>query len=135
MVDPPVTQTSERELRTFGLLLGALLVVIFGLLPFFREQRLRLWPFILAAGLWIVALIAPRALAWPHRFWSLLGEGLGWLNTRVILGTFFFLILVPAGLLMRLLGHDPLSRSFDSSLKTYAVPCERRSRESMGNPY
>jgi Saxitoxin biosynthesis operon protein SxtJ len=135
MADPVGTQSSAVELRNFGLVLGALLVVFVGLLPLLHDHRLRLWPVILSAGLWAAALVAPRMLAWPHRLWSLLGEGLGWVNTRVILGAFYFLMVTPFGLLMRLVGRDPLTRKFDPSCESYAVPSEPRSRESMGKPY
>ena len=44
---------------------------------------------------------------------------LGWINTRLILGIFFYLILTPVGLIMRLFGRDPLHRKLDRKATTY----------------
>jgi hypothetical protein len=39
-------------------------------------------------------------------------EILGYINTRVLLGLFFMVGITPTGLLMRLSGKDPMSRTF-----------------------
>jgi hypothetical protein len=44
---------------------------------------------------------------------------LGWLNTRLLLGVFFYLILTPIGLLLRLTGRDLLDRKIDPAARTY----------------
>ena len=37
-----------------------------------------------------------------------LGLALGWINSRLILGVVFLLILQPIAIIMRFLGYDPL---------------------------
>ena len=37
-----------------------------------------------------------------------LGHILGWVNSRIILGLVFLIVLQPIALIMRILGHDPL---------------------------
>lgn len=44
---------------------------------------------------------------------------LGWITTRLILGLFFFLVLTPVGLLMRLLGKDVLGEKLDPTTDSY----------------
>ena len=44
---------------------------------------------------------------------------LGWFMTRVILGLVFLLVFSPAGLIMRLLGRDPLKLRFDRRAASY----------------
>jgi hypothetical protein len=44
---------------------------------------------------------------------------LGWVNTRLLLGLFFFLLVTPVGLVLRLVRRDPLDRKFDASAATY----------------
>ena len=135
LVSAKVKPSTNRELRGFGLVLGALFVAFFGAVPFLRHREVFLWPWIAASLLWSGALIAPRALAWPHWLWSRLGEGLGWVNTRIILGAIFFLMITPFSLITRVWRRDPLRRRFESSLETYAVASSRRTRESMEKPY
>ena len=37
-----------------------------------------------------------------------IGHILGWLNSRIILGLVFLIVLQPIALIMRFFGHDPL---------------------------
>ena len=37
-----------------------------------------------------------------------LGHILGWVNSRLILGLIFLIVVQPIALIMRLFGHDPL---------------------------
>jgi hypothetical protein len=54
------------------------------------------------------ALVAPAMLRLPNRIWWRFARVLGWINARIILSAFFFLVLTPAGVLMRTFGRNPL---------------------------
>jgi len=116
-------QTDIRELRSFALLVGSVLAGIFGLvLPLLLHRSVNAWLWG-AGGLLIVAGIASPAMLRPvHAAWMRLGHVLGWVNTRIILGVFFFCILMPSGIIMRLAGRDPMNRKFDPDAETYRVP-------------
>ncbi len=98
---------AQRHERQFGFLFAA----VFTLVAFWP-----LWPprtpdlyWLLGAGAWLtVALVYPKGLAPLYRAWMAFGHVLGWINTRVILGLVFFVVVTPIGLIMRLLGKDPL---------------------------
>jgi hypothetical protein len=110
-------------LRQFGPLTGAIVAVLFGLLlPWLFDRGLPWWPWVIAAPLVLLALVAPRGLAPVYRGWMAFGAVLGWINTRLILGLVFYLLLLPIGLVMRLLGHDPLRRRREDRVTTYRVP-------------
>ena len=47
-----------------------------------------------------------------------LGIALGWVNSRIILGLVFIIVLLPISFVMRLIGHDPL-RTKQKGEKTY----------------
>ena len=51
------------------------------------------------------------------RFASLLA----WINTRVLLSVFFYLVLTPVGVLMRLAGKNLLDQRMDRTAGTYWV--------------
>ena len=53
----------------------------------------------------------------------LLGHGLGWLDSHLILGLIYLVVLQPIAITMRLLGHDPLRRSFKPELDSYRESC------------
>jgi hypothetical protein len=129
------TRAGAKELRTFGLVLGALFVAFFGVIPLLRHRAIHLWPWILAAILWLMALIWPASLSYLHRVWTRLGLALGWVNTRVILTLLFTLTIVPVGLVMRLFGRDRMARKLDPEGTTYRVPSRRRPNKDMERPF
>ena len=115
-------RATRTELRNFGLIVGG----IFGALAIWpaiiRGGSVRLWMVALAAVLILPALVAPRVLAPAHRAWMALGNILGWVNTRLVLGLIFFGLITPMGLVLRLTGRDPMRRAFDPNATTYRVP-------------
>ncbi|HEY1850792.1 MAG TPA: SxtJ family membrane protein [Candidatus Binataceae bacterium] len=129
---PPV---SAKDLRIFGLVLGAMFAVFFGLIPLLRHHATPRWPWILAGVLWLTALIWPAALSYLHRVWTRLGLALGWVNTRVILTLLFAIAIVPVGLVMRLMGRDRMARKLDPARPSYRVPSRRRPDQDMERPF
>jgi hypothetical protein len=128
-------KTDAQELRHFGLLLGLLVVIIFAGIPFLRRHMLVGWPWAIAAILWVAALIIPRVLTYPHRGWTRLGEVLAWINTRVILSVLYFVVLMPIGAIMRLVGHDPMQQKFDSARGSYRVASRQRRSSHLEQPF
>ncbi len=130
-------RTPDRKtLVSFGLLTGGLIAVLFGLLlPWLRGVRFPAWPWGLAAVLAASALGAPTLLAPVYRAWMAVGSALGWVNTRILLGAVFFLVVTPLGAVMRMTGRDPLSREFEPRGATYRVPSVRTPRERMEAPF
>jgi len=110
-----------RQLRHFGFLVGGIFGVI-GLWPLlWRQQSPRAWALALTVLLVLPALVAPRTLGPVYRLWMALGEVLAWINTRIILGVVFYGVVTPIGLVMRLMGHDPMRRRFERVGESYRV--------------
>ena len=124
-----------RELRDFGLLLGALFAAVFGVIPILRHRPTHPWPWALAAALWIVALAWPRGLTFIYRGWTRLGQLLGWFNKRVILTVLYALIIVPTGVAMRLFRRDRMGRRFEPARKSYRVAARNRAEKDMEKPF
>ncbi|MEI8251800.1 MAG: SxtJ family membrane protein [Synechococcus sp. ELA057] len=102
---------SRRTLRDFGLLIGIVFPVLLGwLLPSLHGAPFRIWTLWIGLPALVFGLLLPQALLWPYQGWMALGHGLGWINSHVILGIVYVVVLQPLALLMRLLGHDPLRR-------------------------
>jgi hypothetical protein len=130
-----VASASAKELRNFGLVLGVLFAVFFGLWPLLHHRASPLWPWIVAAALWLFASIWPAALSYLHHGWTRLGFALGWVNTRVILTFLFAVSVVPIGLLMRVFGRDRMARKLDRRAASYRVPSRQRADKDMEHPY
>ena len=97
-----------------------------------RGMGPRWWAVALGVGLVGPALAMPRVLAPAHHLWMGLAEVLAWINTRLLLGVVFFGIVTPMGVVMRLLGKDPMRRKSDPSAVTYRVGrCPRPATHMM----
>ena len=124
-------QTPTKQLRHFGLLVGGIFGVI-GLWPMvWRHQPMRSWALVLAVALIVPGLVAPRILSPVHRAWMKLGEGLAWVNTRIILGVVFYVVVTPLGILMRLVSHDPMRRKLERTEESYRLRCKPRPATHM----
>ena len=125
----------RRQLRSFGLLVGGL----FGVLGFWpvvlRGEGARLWALILAALLVIPAVLFPASLRPAHRVWMAIGEALGWINTRIILGLVFYGVMTPMGLVMRLLGRDRMHRRLEPTADSYRVARPTRPSDHMARQF
>jgi uncharacterized membrane protein HdeD (DUF308 family) len=128
---PPTT----KDLRQFGLLVGGVFAVI-GLWPVvFRSESPRLWAMIIGSLLIVLGAIAPQSLKQVHRGWMKIGHVLGSINTKIILGIIYYLLITPMGLIMRLMGKDPMHRALAQGTDTYRVVRAPRPRTHMRNQF
>ncbi|MCS6304135.1 MAG: hypothetical protein H8K07_10765 [Nitrospira sp.] len=128
-------QPTMRDLRQFGLLVGGVFAVI-GLWPVvFRSESPRLWATILGSLLIVLGAIAPQSLKQAHKGWMKVGHVLGSINTKIILGIIYYLLITPMGLVMRLMGRDPMHRALTPDMDTYRIVRSPRSRHHMRNQF
>ena len=112
---------TRKELRQFGLLVGAIFTVI-GLWPLvFRGEPLRLWALGLGGLLIACGGMLPHVLRPIHTGWMWVGHILGWINTRILLGIVFYVLVTPIGLVFRLMGKDTMRQGFAESSTTYRM--------------
>jgi len=126
---------TTQQLRSFGLIVGGIFAVI-GVWPVvWRDQPPRLWGLVLGGGLIVLALVLPRSLAQVYRLWMKVGEVLGWVNTRILLGMLFYGLFTPLGLLMRFRGKDPMHRTLAPEAATYRVVRQPRPTSHMRHQF
>ncbi len=132
-----IPQLDAKGLREFGLTTGAIVAGLFGLvLPLlFRHWPPPTWPWIVGTILIVWALIIPKTLDPVYKIWMKFGLFMGAINSKIILGAVFYVMMAPMGLIKRWLGSDPMQRQFDPSLSTYRVASKQRPRESMERPF
>jgi hypothetical protein len=132
----PIPELDRKGLREFGLTTGGIVAGLFGLLlPWLLARPWPLWPWMVASVLVVWALLAPDSLRRVYRGWMRLGLLLGAVTTPIILGLVYFLAIVPAGLLMRWLGNDPMARRRDPAAPSYRVESEAIPRDRMERPF
>src|SRR4051812_39033054 len=104
--------------RTFGLVFAGFFAVLAGLSWWEDGHR---WPWYLGIGFVFaaVAVLAPAILAPLNRVWTAFGLLLHKIVNPLIMTIIFFGVVMPIGLLMRLLSKNPLDLEFDSAAPTY----------------
>ena len=128
---------SDPELRQFGLLFGAILVLLFGLLlPFLIGYSFPLWPWVVALLFALLALLAPTALTPFYRAWMRFGLIAAFINTRIIMFVLYYALFVPTGLVMKLFGRDALARTTGGkTTDSYRVTSVVRPNDHFERPY
>ena len=102
---------SKKQLRDFGFLIGFGFPIIIGwIIPAIGGHIFRFWSLWIGFPVLILGIIKPSLLFYPYKAWMKLGNALGWINSRLILGLVFILVLQPIALIMKIFGYDPLRR-------------------------
>lgn len=127
--------SSKKSLRSFGLVLGGVVTLVAGWL-IWRSGSLewsmdgRLRPSVLLGivgiGVLAISVVLPQSLRPLYYVWMAIAFILGAVMTRVILTIVFVLLIIPTGLIMKILGRDALNRRIDASKSSYWI-----SREDM----
>jgi hypothetical protein len=110
--------TAAPSERKFGLTLGG----VFALIAIVKAVGRSEWSFVWGALAIVLiggALLRPQLLAVPNRLWLKLGLLLHRIVNPVIMAILFYGTILPIGLLMRLVGKDPLRRKLDGSAASY----------------
>ena len=100
----------KKQLCEFGLLIGFGFPFLIGwLLPSILGHGFRTWTLWVGVPSLILTMLKPRLLLYPYKGWMTIGLALGWINSRIILGLVYFLVLQPIAIIMKIVGYDPLN--------------------------
>ncbi|MCE4558052.1 SxtJ family membrane protein [Roseateles cellulosilyticus] len=104
--------------RVFGIV-WSLILVVFSLAPRLQGKSIHLPLIGGAALLLMIALVAPKLLAWPNRGWGRFSKFMHSLVSNIALLLIYFSFFTPAALMLRIVGRNELKLKFDPTLKTY----------------
>ena len=79
-----------------------------------------------AACFFFIALIKPGVLLPLNRIWQWFGLTIAPVVNTAILGLFYFLVVFPIGILMKLVGSDPMHRKNKIDGASYWTPVDRK---------
>ena len=132
-------EVTKSDLRKFGFIMGGMFTLIFGLIfPWIGDKTSDtwpIWPLIVMAIFWGIALIAPQILRPVNNIWIKIGNVLGFINSRIILGLMFFVMIFPIGMLLKVFGKDSMDRKLDKNVDTYRKITKQRNKEHLEKPF
>jgi hypothetical protein len=115
----------RKELRQFA---GLWLLFFGGIAAWlYTRHGAGSWP----TGLAALSLVGIPGLAFPAMMkpiyvaWMTAAFPIGWTISHVLLGIIFYGLVTPLGVLMRLLGRDPMNRRFEPETESYWSDHER----------
>jgi Saxitoxin biosynthesis operon protein SxtJ len=104
--------------RGFGFVFATVFALV-GAWPAWFGGAPRWWALALGAAFLLAALLAPRILRPLNGAWLAFGRLLHRVVSPLVLGMLFYFTVVPTGVVMRLLGKDPLRLRFDRAARSY----------------
>jgi len=133
-----IPDLDSKGLRQFGLMLGSILSVVFGFfLPWswkWESQPNLVW---IGIGFAVVtwALIAPDSMRSLYRSWMRVALKIGHVVNSVILAIVYFIVITPIGIVMRMMGKDPMHLRLDEKVASYRIISKVRDRTHVERPY
>ncbi len=124
---------SRRELAVFGFLMFGFFLLVGAAIYFRLSDRnaaIAIWG--LGAVLTAIFAAVPRTRRPIYLVWIYATFPVGWTVSHLVLAAVYYLALTPIGLLMRILGHDPMQTRLDRRCESY---WRRRGKSPEPNRY
>ncbi|UCD74763.1 MAG: hypothetical protein JSV91_13365 [Phycisphaerales bacterium] len=113
---------SRRELNWFGLIFALFFGIVGGLIYWrFKAPATAMAMWIAAGGITVLYYLIPPLRRPVYLGWLYAAFPIGWVVSHVLMAAIYFLVFLPIGLVMRLLGYDPMHRRFDPDAESYWV--------------
>jgi len=125
-----VKQGSERN---FGIVFSVVFL-FFSFYPNFSYEKVRLWSLVVSVLFFLISIFQPSILKSLNFLWFKFGILLGRIISPIIMALVFVFAIIPTGIIIRLMGKDPLQRKFLKNKNSYWIP-RKISRQSMKNQF
>ncbi len=114
--------TSKKSLRSFGLLVGLILMAI-AVLFYLRHKHPMVAYVCGPIGVFLAAggALFPGALQGIYRAWMGFAFALGWVVSRVLLTLLFYLVVTPTGLIAKLFGKEFMDIDMKKKKESYWI--------------
>ena len=113
--------------RSFGIVFFVVFLII-ATYPLIKGNEFRLWSLIISIVFLFLGLVNSKILNPFNKLWFKFGIFLGKIISPLVMGTIFFLIVTPIGLLMRLLNKDLLNLRFNNNGSYWIEKTEPKSK-------
>ena len=94
---------SKSHLRKSGILFSILFILVFSIIPYLLHQEIKTFPLLFSAIITTLSIFSPYKLRAPYSFWIKIGDILGRLNSKLILGLFFYLLITPFSIIRNII--------------------------------
>ena len=124
---------TKKTLRDFSLIWSGIFLFI-AFWPLIKGESFRIWGLIVSLIFIAIAFIRPEILTSFYKYWTKIGEFIGNIVSKVMLGVLFYLFFTPVAFILRLFGKDLLNKKLDKNKESYWINRETQP-ESMKNQF
>lgn len=122
-------ELSKKKLRSFGLLVGGVFLLISAWIFFSQRNELSetsnytfAYIFLIVGGiLFLFGVLSPLLLKTPYKIWMGLAIAMGWVVSRVLIMILFYIVVTPISLIAKLSGKKFLDLKFRDNKSSYWV--------------
>ena len=130
-----IPELDNLGLRQFALVFSAIVAGLFGIVMPLLLGHWSAAPWIVAVGVALWGLLAPSAVRPFYRIWMRFGMIMNAITTPVILGIVYYAVVLPYGVVLRLLGKDPMTRRWDPAAVSYRSVSVKPDPSHMKRPF
>lgn len=112
-------------LRYFGWIWAGFVVIAFPLL-FNLYELWNVYSIIASTILFLIALFTPKLLLPLYLVQSYVGKIIGNIVSKIILFLTFYLLVLPIGLILKLMGKDLLNKKISSNVSSYWIKRDKQ---------
>ena len=113
--------------RSFGIVFFVVFLLI-SIYPLINEGNIRYWSLIISFIFLILGFLNSKILTPLNKIWFKFGIFLGRIISPLVMGTIFFFVVTPTGLLMRIFRKDLLNLKFNSDKSYWIEKTEPKSK-------
>ncbi|WP_111978074.1 SxtJ family membrane protein [Algibacillus agarilyticus] len=132
-----IEKENITELKSFALMMMWAFPLFFSvIIPWLFNFAYALWPLVISALFAVLYVVSPQQIYYIYRFWMFIAGILGWINTRIILGGTFFLMIMPFGFIMRRRGKLHYKRPQKGQCTSHYIKREdKMDKNRLENPF
>ena len=117
MKDQNIKITVGSE-KSFGIVFSIIFMII-ALYPLFVDSSINLTFLTFSIIFIILSFVFPNIFKYPNLIWFKFGRLLGFIISPIILSIVYLSVIMPIGIIFKIIKKDPLEKLFDSNQKTY----------------
>jgi len=129
------TEISDKELKEFGLLMTWAFPLFIGVIaPWILGLGIQWWTLWVSGCFVSLSFLAPNLIYIPYKVWMFIGGIVGFINTRLILGATFYLLIFPIGLILRTVNKLQFKKQ-NPSPSNYVKRTDKLTKEQLEKPF
>jgi hypothetical protein len=104
-------------------------------LPYLFEYNRPNWPLLVATIIMLCSIIFPRGLIIIKKPWMKFARLLGKINSFIILGLIFYVMITPYAFVLKMLGKKPIKNKVFGMTGSHWIKSKARDKSQMETPY